>query len=214
MRQHLFAGLALAAAVFLGGCAHPIQLTPDPAALVGTGAAPKIERTAVLLMTDAQLAQEVITPGGGGDKVSYKLYKDLQTGIYVALGEVFTRVGLASSPTDPRIGTDPSTVVVTPTITTTSYSPSILTWPPTIFTISLELAFRDPGGTSTVATVRVQGEGRAEFDEFKSDFSLSSKRAAQDVLTRMIKAIQAQGDTLRRWSTAAHTAEAVDAAPH
>ncbi len=214
MRQRLFAILALAGAVFLGGCAHPIQLTPDPAALVGTGGAPKIDRTAVLLITDTQLAQEVITPGGGGDKVSYKPYKDLQTGIYVALGEVFTRVGLASSATDPRIGTDPATVVVTPTITTTSYSPSILTWPPTIFTITLELAFRDPGGTRTVANVRVQGEGRAEFDEFKSDFSLSSKRAAQDALARMIKAIQAQSDALRRWSTAGRSPDSADAALH
>lgn len=214
MCQRLFVCLAWATAFLLGGCAHPIQLTPDPAALVGTGTAPKIDRSAVLLITDAQLAQEVITPGGGGDKVSYKPYKDLQTGIYVALGEVFTRVGLASSPNDPRIGTDPATVVVTPTITTTSYSPSIFTWPPTIFTISLELAFRDPGGTKTVATVRVQGEGRAEFDEFKSDFSLSSKRAAQDVLARMIKAIQAQGDTLRRWTTAGRAAEGSEAAPH
>jgi hypothetical protein len=211
MTRSLLALLIAAFALVLGGCAHPIQLVSDPAPLVGTGPSPKIDRSVVLLVTDAQLAQEVISPGGGGDKLSYKPYKDLQTGMYVALGEVFTRTSLASNPADPRIGGDPTTLVVTPTITTTSYSPSILTWPPTIFTISLEFAFRDPAGTRTVATVRVQGEGRAEFDEFKSDFSLSARRAAQDVLARMVKAIQAQGDTLRRWTTAGRPA---DAAPH
>lgn len=212
MMTRLLTFLALAALLVLGGCAHPIQLTPEPAQLMGKGAGNKIDRPVVLVVSDAQLAQEVTTPGGGGDKVSYKPYKDLQTGMYIALGEVFTRASLANGLSDPRMGTDPATVVVMPTITTTSYSPSLLTWPPTIFTITLEFAFRDSKGERAITTVRVQGEGRAEFDEFKSDFSLSSKRAAQDVLTRMIAAIQAQGDALRRWSTAA--GPAAEGAPH
>lgn len=212
MRSRLLALATLALVFALGGCAHPIQLVPEPNQLVGQGGANKIDRPVVLVVTDAQLSQEVVSPGGGGDKVSYRPYKDLQTGMYIVLGEVFTTARLASGPQDPRIGTDPATIVVTPTITTTSYSPSLFTWPPTIFTISLEFAFRDTSGARTLATVRVQGEGRAEFDEFKSDFSLSSKRAAQDVLARMIKAIQEQSEALRRWSTAARAADG--AAPH
>jgi hypothetical protein len=212
MPSRLTALFALAVLFVLGGCAHPIQLTPDPTQLMGQGSGQKIDRPVVLVVSDAQLAQEVVSPGGGGDKVSYKPYKDLQTGMYIALGEVFTRVSLANSPSDPRVGTDPATVIVTPDITTTSYSPSLFTWPPTVFTITLEFAFRDSKGTRTITTVRVQGEGRAEFDEFKSDFSLSSKRAAQDVLTRMVKAIRAQGDALRHWSTAALPTH--EGAPH
>lgn len=214
MRSRLMAFFALALLLALGGCAHPIQLVPEPAQLVGQGGADKIDRPVVLVVTDAQLSQEVVSPGGGGDKVSYKPYKDLQTGMYIALGEVFTRASLANGPSDPRIGTDPATVVVTPTITTTSYSPSLFTWPPTIFTITLEFAFREASGARALTTVRVQGEGRAEFDEFKSDFSLSSKRAAQDALTRMVKAIQEQGDALRRLKTAATLASGTEGAPH
>lgn len=210
MVRRLLSFAALCTAVVLGGCAHPISLTPDVAGLAGTGPSPRIDRPVVLVITEAQLAQEVISPGGGGDKVSYKPYKDLQTGLYVALGEVFTRVSLASSPTDPRIGNDPATVIVTPTISTTSFSPSLFTWPPTIFTVTLEMGFRAPGKPDALASVRVQGEGRAEFDEFKGNFSLSAQRASQDALARLVKAMQAQSDALKRWTVASFRGRAPD----
>src|SRR5690606_17640100 len=75
MIQRLFSLIALTALLALVGCAHPISLTADAAPLVGIGGNDKIDRTAVLVVTDAQLAQEVVGPGGGGDKVSYKPYK-------------------------------------------------------------------------------------------------------------------------------------------
>ncbi|MBX3611860.1 MAG: hypothetical protein KF871_18355 [Hydrogenophaga sp.] len=193
--------MALPVVAALVGCAHPISLTADTAPLMGLGTGQKVDRTAVLVMTEAQLAQEVVSPGGGGDKVSYKPYKDMQSGLYVALNEVFAQTRVATSLNDPRVGNDPATLVVIPTITTTSYSPSLFTWPPTIFTITVELSLTDAGRTTPSAKVRAQGEGRAEFDEFKSDFSLSSKRAAQDVLTKLINALQAQADNVRRWTT-------------
>lgn len=215
MIRRLFSLAALAIAFVLGGCAHPISLSPEVAGLVGTGPSPKIDRPVVLVITEAQLAQEVISPGGGGDKVSYKPYKDLQTGLYVALGEVFTRASLATSPTDPRIGNDPATVIVTPTISTTSFSPSLFTWPPTIFTVTLEMGFRGTGKPDALTSVRVQGEGRAEFDEFKGNFSLSAQRASQDALARLVKAIQAQSDALKRWTVASASASnATPAADH
>lgn len=213
MLRRLLSFAALCTAFVLGGCAHPISLTPEVASLAGTGPSPRIDRPVVLVITEAQLAQEVISPGGGGDKVSYKPYKDLQTGLYVALGEVFTRVSLASSPTDPRIGNDPATVIVTPTISTTSFSPSLFTWPPTIFTVTLEMGFRAPGKPDALASVRVQGEGRAEFDEFKSNFSLSAQRASQDALARLVKAMQAQSDALKRWTVASTRGRVTDPLP-
>ena len=58
------------------------------------------------------------------------------------------------------------------------------------------MAVRTPAG-APVAQIKVQGEGRAEFDEFKSDFSLSAKRAAQDALRKLIKSIQDSADKFR-----------------
>jgi hypothetical protein len=75
-----------------------------------------------------------------------------------------------------------------PDVATTSSSPSLLTWPPTVFTITLDMDIKD-GGNVTVKKLQVQGEGRAEFEGFKSDTSLTSKRAAEDALTKLIKAL-------------------------
>ena len=46
---------------------------------------------------------------------------------------------------------------------------SLLTWPPTVFTIDLAATVKAPDNR-TIRQFKVQGEGRAEFDEFKKDF--------------------------------------------
>jgi hypothetical protein len=43
----------------------------------------------------------------------------------------------------------------------------------------------------------VQGEGRAEFDEFKTDLSLSARRAADEALKRLVKAVNALAAQLK-----------------
>ena len=37
--------------------------------------------------------------------------------------------------------------------------------------------------------MKVRGEGRAEFDEFKKDFSLAARRAGQDAVSRLVIAL-------------------------
>lgn len=189
----LLAALVLAAAA--GGCAHPISLQGDTGVLVGAVAGPKIDRKVALAISEAQKAQQVTTAAGGGDKVSYFPYRDLETGLYVALSEAFTGVTRVSSPTDPKVAQDNATLVFVPEVTTTSYSPSLLTWPPTVFTIQIDASVRN-AANAPVTQIRVQGEGRAEFDEFKSDFSLSAKRAAQDALRKLLEAIKARAASL------------------
>lgn len=78
--------------------------------------------------------------------------------------------------------------MITPSLVTTSHSPSLFTWPPTVFTIEITCRIQDEQG-KPVTEIRVMGDGRAEFDEFKSDFSMSAKRAANDALTKLVKAI-------------------------
>jgi hypothetical protein len=74
--------------------------------------------------------------------------------------------------------------ILTPQVTTNSQSPSPFTWPPTQFTVDLSANITDTVG-KPIATKTVQGIGRAEFDEFKSDFGLSGKRAMQDALQKL-----------------------------
>jgi hypothetical protein len=187
MIRQAFWGTAALAVALLTGCAHPISLSTDASRLMGSGQV-KVDRKVGLVVTDDQRKQEVVAPGGGGDKVSYLPYRDLEPGLYVVLSESFASVARISGPNDPKIAAEGLNVLVVPVVSTTSFSPSIVTWPPTVFTVELNLSFNDLQN-KPVAQVRVQGEGRAEFDEFKSDQSLSAKRAVEDALKKLLKAV-------------------------
>jgi hypothetical protein len=187
MRRFLLALSGLLLAAIISGCAHPISLAGNVASLAGTGTG-KLDKAVGLSMSDEDRKREVIGPGGGGDKVSYLPYRDLETGLYIALSETFARVSRVNGLSDPKVKADGLNYVVTPSIATTSFSPSIFTWPPTIFTIELTCKVVDDDGKA-VTEVRALGEGRAEFDEFKGDFSLSAKRAADDAFKKLVKAL-------------------------
>ncbi len=190
----ILAGLWLAAV--LAGCAHPISLAANVADLAGTGTG-KLDKAVGLAISDDDRKREVIGPGGGGDKLSYQPYRDLETGLYVALSETFTRVTRVSGTGDPKVRSDGLDYVVVPTIATTSFSPSLFTWPPTVFTIELTCRVVDADG-KPVTELRAMGDGRAEFEEFKGDLSLAARRAADDALRKLVKALADAKDTLRQ----------------
>ncbi len=183
----LASGLAVAA--LLTGCAHPISVTADFAKIKGSGA-PRIDKSVGYYIAADDLQREVITPGGGGDKVSYKPYRDLDPAIYKALAEVFSTVAKLDSPNDAaKLSRDKIQLVFTPKITTNSSSPSPFTWPPTEFTVALSCKVADASGAS-VTELTATGVGKAEFSEFKADFSLAAKRAAQDAVGKLVAALE------------------------
>jgi hypothetical protein len=159
----------------LAACAHPIVVSPLETPLrVESQLSP---RKAAYVMTEADRNLEVTTPGGGGDKVNYKPYRDLEKAIRDALRAVYTEVFAVSSASDQTLRAQGVSHVFSPRITTTSDSPSPFTWPPTKFGIEMVTQVSDPGG-APITTIRTQSNGAAEFDEFKHDFSLSARRAA------------------------------------
>lgn len=180
--------------LLLTGCAHPISLTPDLAKI--PPASSKIAKTAGYVIAETNRWREVTTPGGGGDKVRYFPYRDLEPGFRKVLSEVFDKVAKLSGPDDAAIAAQNVSLVITPTITTTSSSSSALTWPPTSFTIELNCAVLDARG-QPVTQIKSQGEGRATFDEFKHEFALAARRAAEDALENLVKALAASPE-LRR----------------
>jgi hypothetical protein len=114
--------------------------------------------------------------------------------LYKALSEVFTNVSKLDSPNDPAaLASRGITLVITPTITTTSSSDSAFTWPPTQFTIEFDCKVVDAKGNS-VTQVKASGQGKATFSEFKSDFSLSARRASEDALANLVKALASSQD--------------------
>ena len=189
--------LSTAACVVLFGCAHPISLTPDTKAIPTASATAVIPKKVGFYVSDASKALEITSPGGGGDKVRYFPYRDLEPGLYQALSAVFSDVSKIKDPKDvAALKANGVSLLITPEIATTSSSPSPLTWPPTNFGVRLVCAITDSDG-NTIETIRVQGEGHAEFDDFKSNFSLSAVRASNDALTKLVAAL-GESKALRR----------------
>lgn len=196
MKRLLLGLAAIVFALLATGCAHPITIAPEIPSLKPAVALAKIDRKVGLAIPDERLKLEVTTPGGGGDKITSAPYRDLEVGLYVALGEVFSSVTKVASATDPKVAAQGLQLVVTPTINVTTFSPSLVTWPPTIYTVELVCAITD-AGNRPVTEVRVQGEGRAEFDEFKGNFGLAGQRASADAVKKLIQALATAGDKLR-----------------
>jgi hypothetical protein len=181
--------LSIIAVAALAGCAHPIIMTPDIAKIEPATTVQPIKKNVAYYIAEDARTNEVITPGGGGDKVSYQPYRDIETAFYKMLTNVFGSVTKLKTPADAEaIAKNNVVYVITPQLATDSSSPSPFTWPPTKFSVDLTCNITDATGNALLSK-KVSGAGAAEFDEFKSDFSLSAKRASQDALLKMQQAL-------------------------
>src|SRR5262245_2668494 len=82
-------GILILAAAVLTGCAHPMSIKPDLAALATSPVSleQRIQKNVGLYISPADRAKLVTSKGGGGDKVTYAPYADTETGIYKVLGD-------------------------------------------------------------------------------------------------------------------------------
>lgn len=191
MKNIKYIGAVILASFIITGCSHSIQINPNLDTLRTQGPA-KSSTIAGYYIPQEDLMKEVTTPGGGGDKVKYFPYKDTEAALKTILATRFAQVYSLKSPTsDPLIKEKNIRVIFTPKITTESSSESAFTWPPTDFKIELTCTAMSPEGKKTWEKT-VVGKGHAEFDEFKSDFSLSAKRATQEAFTLMRDEILSQ----------------------
>jgi len=172
--------ILLGIALVLGGCAHPIVIAPDLATIGIVQPTKSGKSIGYYLAEPAE--KEVTTAGGGGDNIKYKPYKDLETGLYKMYASIFSSVTFLNSSSDPAKSKVDYVAAVE--ISTSSSSPSLFTWPPTVFTLNLANNISDAKGT-VLANLRTSAEGRAEFSEFKGDFGLAGKRASQEALNKM-----------------------------
>jgi len=183
-------GIVIAGLLFLVGCAHPITVAPSMTSLENKTSVPKIKKTVGYYISAENRALSVVTPGGGGDEVEYSPYKDLEPGIYRVLFNVFTDVQVLKSRDDKNVlAAQKIDYVFVPTIRTSSSSESPFTWPPTKFSVTLQCLATSPGGEKVWETT-VNGEGAATFDEFKEEFGLSARRASEDALQKLEKALR------------------------
>lgn len=171
--------------VILASCAHPILLTPDLQSLKRPQGG-YIQATAGYYISPHDREKKVVTPGGGGEKVYYYPYKELEPALQKVLYNVFQDVkSLDLTITPDYLRANGIAFAFLPKIMTSSYSDSAFTWPPTSFTINLSCkAFSQDG--KLIWEREYTGVGTATFNEFKTDFGLAAKRASQKVFSEML----------------------------
>jgi hypothetical protein len=179
----------LAAALMLTACAHPISIEPKNVPERPAGIEPSPKKVAYV-MSDADRQKQVTTAGGGGDKISYYPYKDFERSLRASLNSIYSGVSVVKSATD-QVGIKEAdaSYVFLPEITTDSSSPSLLTWPPTKFGFSVSVDVLDARATP-LAKLRVNGNGAAEWEEFKGDFGLAGRRAVESASKALVDEIQ------------------------
>jgi hypothetical protein len=181
----------------LAGCAHTMTIAPEIEKLAPSADADRIPKNVGLYLSSEQRGKEVTTPGGGGDKVSYRPYADMETGIYKMLGNVYQNVTLLHSPDDSgAIAKNSLVYIVEPEVTTESSSSGVLTWMATDFTVGLTCKINDASGHS-IAVITASGSGHADFSELKRNFSLAGQRASLDALLKE-QALLLQSSALRQ----------------
>lgn len=190
MNSLLRTSLCVAAFSILAGCAHSIRITPDPATMPVASAGARSPLVVGYYISDEERQRRVVTPGGGGDKVEYAPYSELESGLYRVLGNVFADVRPMKSPNDKAVVDNKGIALAfRPVITTNSSSDSVLTWPPTDFEVIIDINAADSSG-KVLWTEKVSGSGKASFSEFKSDFGLAAKRASAAALKQLQARLQ------------------------
>jgi hypothetical protein len=195
--QSLRLGFMLAVVMMAAGCAHQMTMRADVAGLALPAGATPIPKNIGLYISPENRAKEVTTSGGGGDKVSYRPYADVETGLYKVFVNTFQNVDSMSTLSDVNsIAKHSLTLLAIPEIMTTSSSNGVFTWMATDFTVQLSCKFTDVAGRE-VATVSSTGTGHAEFSDLKSDFSVAGERASRDALEKFQAAVL-QSEALRK----------------
>ena len=172
----------------ISGCAHGIQLTPNLDDLHNTDVEVenKINKNVAYYISQQDMETEVITPGGGGDKVKYYPYRDTEAALDTMLSKVFNHVySIPLIKQAAFIQKKNISYIFKPSIKTDSSSDSILTWPPTHFTFELTCTATDLSDNE-VWSKKVKAEGNAEYGEFKEDLSLSARRASEEAFKQML----------------------------
>jgi hypothetical protein len=175
------------------GCAHPIIITPELQSLK-IMEAHDIQATAGYYISPTDRENYVYSPGGGGDRIYYYPYKELEPALQKVLFTVFKDVKrLDLTITPDYLKANNISFAFLPEITTDSYSDGLFTWPPTSFTVNVSCkAFSQNG--KLIWERKYTGVGTATFSEFKQDFGLAAKRASQKVFAEMLDDLSKAGE--------------------
>jgi hypothetical protein len=166
------------------GCAHPIMITPDIGSLTASGIN-RIDKNVGYYISPEDLARQVETAGGGGDKVKYFPYKESEPALKQILSNIFRDVYVVNSPKDAEfIASKKISYIFIPAITTGSSSRSGWIWPPSDFTVTLGCMVTDAAG-GVVWESKVTGEAHVRLPDVYRDHSLAGKEAVKNAFSEL-----------------------------
>lgn len=175
----------LSASLFLIACAHPISITPLS---TPKQTAPLSAKKVAYLISEDDKNRLITSAGGGGDKITYYPYRDLEKSVRDALMSIYSDVTAIKTMSDDLVKSGSVSLVFTPLITTVSSSDSMVTWPPTHFFIDISCTVSNSAG-GIVDKFQVSSDGYAEYSDFKQDFGLAGRRAASEVSEKLRQTI-------------------------
>lgn len=176
----------VSAILLFSGCAHKISMTPKLDTIRENKVEPFSFNVAYYLSdTDKQL--EVISAGGGGDKVKYTPYADTEGALNTVLSSVFAKAYSIKALDDKKFIIDKNiSYIFIPKIVTTSSSDNLFTWPPEKFSVELTCKAIDPGNGNKILEITTSSMGVADFGDYRKDFSFSARMASEKAFLEML----------------------------
>lgn len=172
------------------GCAHQITINPDTSMISNEPKSELIPAKIGYYFPQSAREKEVVTPGGGGDRVRYNPYRDIEPALVKTLRNVFRDVSSLNSANELELKKNSVDYVIYLEMTTNSSSPGTFTWPPTWFSVNLSTQLSDLKNNK-IKNISVTGEGTAEYTSLVgADKGLSAKRASFEALTKLQKALK------------------------
>jgi len=168
------------------GCSHKISIDPKLENINSIKVDKKMDVNVGYYISKELQNKKVVSSGGGGDKIDYTPYSDTEDALNVVLMKIFNKVYKINMLEDKKYISDKNIkYIFIPTIKTDSSSESLVTWPPTKFTIELKCKAID-SSNKTIWEETINSEGKAEYDEFKYDFALSARIATEKAFKTML----------------------------
>lgn len=177
---------ALLIALACGACSHPITIAPDLKGMARNDSGDRINKRVGYFIPPSDKVARVTTSGGGGDKVEYAPYGDLEPALYRTLSNVFAGVYPIKDMKDAAfLKANDIRYVFQPTITTDSSSRNIIFWAPTDFTVTIHCTALDSNIRQVWSTSVSAANDLVSVNEVNRDFGLAGRLAAKNALAKL-----------------------------
>ena len=203
--QTIISALIVCAGLLLGGCTRTINIQPDTP--IAASQAPKVNKTVGLYISAADLAIVNNAPGSKNQDLKYAPYQNLAGPITAVLKNIYTKVVSLNSLDPAAIAAQKVTMIITPTITTTSSASSISIWPSPDFSVYITTKASDVNG-KLLWEESANGNGNVNLPASHATNDNYNNEYNNQLIDRAVAASQASGNALKQLEVVIRAREA------